>query len=372
MGEGFQGMHPDATVNVIEESWDNIHDKLVTDLAAGSYVYDVMMVPADMLPEFVGAGWLSPLTDEQVAEISEGNIALNIADLEGQIWGAPLTAYPQLMIYNKLILDEAGVSEPPKTWDEFVEVCQAVQGAGHDYCMLLALKAGRYAPSRFEVFSYGFGGQIVDDSGNVVFSEDPQVEAAVQFISDGLNEYKFIDPASLVTDDFEADTAFAQGRYAFHVSSAWGFFQADHNPDMSNIMGDAHVMLMPTTAEGLGGGTRSYGAVLAIPTTSENPELAWEFIKYMVSGEGQRRQLFDTGNLPVYDYIFRADDVVSDITDIAIMGEQIGKGTATLPYRWEPEYERILAPYLQEAWLGQKGVPEALSEAAADVSEIAE
>jgi len=369
MGQTFMNMHPGVTVNVIEAAWDNIHEKLTTDFAAGGYTYDAVMVPADYIPEFASAEWLLPFTEDQVAAITEDNIAMNIAQFEGDVWGAPFTAYPQLLSYNTQMLEAAG-AEAPTTFSEWHEVCLKVVEAGNQYCMLLPLKQGRYAPMKFENFTYAMGGKIADEEGNMVLAEDPRTLAACEWIRAGMLDHKYIDPASIETDDFQDITSYGDGRWAFDNNSAWAFFQGASNPEMSNIIGYSHVLLWPTGDDGVGGGTRSFGAVLSIPTNAKNAELAWEFIKFMVSDEGQKKQLFDTGNLPVYAHLFTDPEVVEKIVDIELMGEQIKLGTSTLPYRWEPEYERILGPWLHKAWLGELTCQEALSGAQTEIEEM--
>lgn len=212
--------------------------------------------------------------------------------------------------------------------------------------------------------AYAFGGKLVDSSGKVVFNTDPQTLAASQWVADGLMKQKFIDPASLTTDDFAADTSFAQGKYAFHISSSWGYFQADHNSSMSTIMGSAQVIPMPTTAAGLGGGTVSWGGVLAIPATAKNPALAWDFIKWMVSDGPQSELVLTTGDLPVYQHLFTDPAITAHVPGMPVIAQAIAKGTSTLPFTWEPQFESAITPAMQNAWSGKSSVQDALNQAA--------
>jgi multiple sugar transport system substrate-binding protein len=365
LGKEYSVNHPGATVNVIEGSWGTFTDKVKTDFAAGGYTYDVVFLPVNVLPQFAEAGWITPFTSDQVAQISPDNLSMQIGTYNGKVYGAPYTPFPQLMVANKKLLDEAGV-QPPKTWDDFVNACLALQKIGHKYCIDLALSggAGGYTAKQFQVMAYAFGGKLVDSSGKVTFNTDPQTIASAQWIADGLLKQKFIDPASLTTDDFAADTSFAQGKYAFHISSSWGYFQADHNPQMSTIMGSAEVIPMPTRADGQGGGTVSWGAALVIPSTAKNPALAWDFVKWMVSDGPQSELVLTTGDLPVLKHLYTDPAITDHISGMPVIADTIAKGTSTLPYTWEPQFEAAITPAMQNAWSGKVSVQDALNQAA--------
>ena len=115
LGKEYAVTHHGATVNVIEGSWATFTDKVKTDFAAGGYTYDVVFLPVNVLPQFAEAGWIAPFTVDQVSEISPNNLSMQIGTYNGQVYGAPYTPFPQLMVANTKILKDAGV-EIPKTW----------------------------------------------------------------------------------------------------------------------------------------------------------------------------------------------------------------------------------------------------------------
>ena len=58
---------------------------------------------------------------------------------DGKLWSVPYTASVAAMFYNKTLLKQAGVPEPPSdwndpgwTWDDFRKACQAVTALGKD------------------------------------------------------------------------------------------------------------------------------------------------------------------------------------------------------------------------------------------------
>ena len=362
MASAYEASHPNTKINVIEESWTDIDNKLKTDFAAGGYNEDLVMDATNALPQFANAGWVTPLTDAQTAEISPDNISMSIGQFGGKQVAVPYTAYPQLWVANTALLAKAGVSVP-KTWDDVTADCQALQKVGVPYCMLLSLKAGGggYAANGVQDFTYAFGGKLLDNA-QVVWNTDPLTSQSMQWVADGMTKYHFIDPASITTEDFGVVTAFDQGRYAFEVTSAWGYFQAMGNDTASTVKNSTQVFLTPTTASGSGGGTFSYGAVLFIPATAQNPALAWDFAKFLVSDQGQKQLLTATGNVPVYAHLYTDPTVTSTMAGMPIIGQMIAKGTSTLPVTWELQWEDVITPLIQNAWTGKMTVQDALDQ----------
>jgi multiple sugar transport system substrate-binding protein len=344
MATKYEASHPNTKINVIEQSWTDIDNKLKTDFAAGGYNYDVVMDATNALPQFANAGWVDPLTDAQVAEISPDNISMSIGQFGGKQVAVPFTAYPQLWVANTDLLAKAGVAIP-KTWDDVTNDCLALQKVGVPYCMLLSLKAGGggYAANGVQDFAYAFGGKLMDN-GKPVWNTDPLTLQSMQWVG--------------------VVTAFDAGRYAFEVTSAWGFFQAAQNDTASTVKGKVQTFLTPTTASGAGGGTFSYGAVLFIPATAKNKALAWDFEKFLVSDQGQKELLTQTGNVPVYAHLYSDTSITSTLPGMPIIGQMIAKGTSTLPYTWELQWEDVMTPLIQQAWTAKMPVQDALNQAA--------
>jgi ABC-type glycerol-3-phosphate transport system substrate-binding protein len=86
---------------------------ITTQIAAGD-VPDFMPAFTNMLAPMVDAGVLAPL-DECIAKGSFRDRilpAVSFAKIDGHTYGVPMTMSPQSLIYNKKLLDEAGVGIP--------------------------------------------------------------------------------------------------------------------------------------------------------------------------------------------------------------------------------------------------------------------
>ncbi|QHQ62979.1 extracellular solute-binding protein [Anaerocolumna sedimenticola] len=60
------------------------------------------------------------------------NYSMQVRDLARGEWTAlSLDSVQVLWLYNKQIFEEAGITEPPKTWDELAAACEKVKAAGY-------------------------------------------------------------------------------------------------------------------------------------------------------------------------------------------------------------------------------------------------
>jgi len=129
--------------------------------------------------------------------------------------GVPHTSAPYAMAYNKQLLANAGVTAPPTTWDEFVDVAKRVQaanpgvyGAGFD-------PADGFDPWKF-VWSYTkqLGGDFVSDDNTTATLDSDQVDDAVTFFFRQYYDFGIVPPESLGWKNAEMVSAFLAGKVA--------------------------------------------------------------------------------------------------------------------------------------------------------------
>jgi len=126
--EAFEAKYPNIKVNA---SWD-VQDveayiqKQKTAITAGSV--DVTAVRDEMLKTYIDAGYLVDITGQSfLNDYNPGT--LDMATVDGKIYGAPIAQGFVGGYYNKSIFDKNGLSLP-KTWDEFIAVCEKIKSTG--------------------------------------------------------------------------------------------------------------------------------------------------------------------------------------------------------------------------------------------------
>jgi multiple sugar transport system substrate-binding protein len=122
-----------ATVNVVTVPFSNLYQAILTDQATGTNSYDAFVFAPQWMVDYIGPGYLEDLTDyiANDPDIMWDDIAPFFrnfsATYNGRIYTIPLDGDFHMVYYRTDVLEAAGL-EPPKTWDEYLEVAAAVNG----------------------------------------------------------------------------------------------------------------------------------------------------------------------------------------------------------------------------------------------------
>ena len=96
-------------------------------LGAKDNSIDIIGLDVILTSEFANAGWIAPWTGKQKEEASKNVFpsVLKTASFEGELYATPFNTNTQLLWYRKDL-----VKQPPKTWDEMIEVAEELPEAG--------------------------------------------------------------------------------------------------------------------------------------------------------------------------------------------------------------------------------------------------
>ncbi len=255
----------------IEVEWSSTADRdaYAKQLAATDQFPDIPF--AVTVADFAEADLLLPFDN---AYLEENFLMPEAAYIDGQSWAPPVGAQLiPLVFYNKAIFEEVGV-EPPKTWDELLQVSQAIFDAGHIPMLMCGAEPWCASFPGVGLVSQNVLGDDPDwmlkrKAGEVAFS-DPEFVSAMQMLAD-LNDLGYIDEAALGTDFATANQTFYDGGAAMYMQGSW--FIGYPPDDMDFEMG-AFLLPRPDGKEiasiYVGGGTR-------VSAVSEHPEELMQF-----------------------------------------------------------------------------------------------
>ena len=127
----FETDNPGWEVNLELFQWPDLRTKLLADFAAGNPP-DLCEEPGGWAQEFGLAGTLLSLDDYIAVDGAEmgfpddwQEVTIDRHIVDGVTYGLQLHLTCNLLFYNRAMLSEAGFSDPPATWDEFLEVAKA-------------------------------------------------------------------------------------------------------------------------------------------------------------------------------------------------------------------------------------------------------
>lgn len=298
----FEAMYPNVTIEATFTPSNELMTKVIQAAGTGT-LPDVVQI---------NSGWYAPLQPAITLEPLDSYLAdagIVIEDIlvaaeaarsyyDGSVYSLPnvLAGATGLFFFNKDLMRQAGLNpdtDTPTDWDSFVEVSRViVDELNGDQLDVIAWDPYQMAgvPSTI-VFSYGAGHPTISTDGRTAQFNSPGVLETARAFEDYVEEVygRFGGYQALLEWNSRvggADTgsaqvqAFIQERQAFYVSGSWTIGQVESaNEDM-----DFGIIPVPGF-EGPHGGIAKNGWSYAISRTSEQKEIAFEFLRYITLAE---------------------------------------------------------------------------------------
>ena len=151
----FAEMHPDVTVEIVNQPFDQYYTLLGSAIEAGTGPDLALYNGGTQIKS--RASSLVPVTDE-LADLRDQLAGWPAFEEGGETYSAPtfLQGFP--IYFNKALFEEAGLDPetPPATWDDLTSSCQAILDKTDASCFALGNKEGL----GIEFFLSGFGSGI--------------------------------------------------------------------------------------------------------------------------------------------------------------------------------------------------------------------
>lgn len=371
----FEAQNPGITIEYVAMpqggAADQVHDKYVTMLAAGDGSIDVFSSDVIWPPELAAAGWLLPL-DEWFSKEEQAKYIPAMIDaqtINGHIYGVPWMTDFGALYYRKDLLEEAGL-EPPKTWQEMVEIAQKFHNPPDMFGYVSNFKADQQLMCEYVEFLHSNGGRFLDESGTKILFTEPESVEAIQFMSDMVNTYKIVQPGITTMGVDEGRTIFTEGRAVFHRNWLYVWALAEHH-EASKVKGKVGVMLLPTFKEGMNTSTLG-GWSFSVNAFTEHKEEAVKAALFLGGPEAQKIRALKSNRVPPYLPVLNDPDVVAKnpvYLEMAKFANNIKSRPKTPFYT---QISDIFQAELQEAILMRKTPEEAVNDAAEEIEPLLE
>jgi multiple sugar transport system substrate-binding protein len=114
----------EATWRVMPSNATTHYDKLTTEFQAGGGDIDVIAGDVIWAIQFAAQGYIQDLSDDFPKSEQQKFLPAPISAMtyEGAIYGIPWFTDAGMLYYRKDLLEQAGFSDPPETWDELKEM----------------------------------------------------------------------------------------------------------------------------------------------------------------------------------------------------------------------------------------------------------
>jgi len=122
-----------AKINIITVPFSDLYQKLLTDWAAGTNSVDAAVFAQQWMSDYVAGGYLEDITDRVAGDkaLAEDDVGPFFRDFSqkynGKTYLIALDGDFQMVYYRIDVLAKLG-KQPPKTWDDYLDIAKAAQG----------------------------------------------------------------------------------------------------------------------------------------------------------------------------------------------------------------------------------------------------
>ena len=366
----FEQQTPGIHVRVQQIPWSAAHEKLLTAYV-GDAMPDIFQLGNTWLPEFVALRAIERLDDRmahspavQLDDYFSGTLDTNVID--GALYGVPWYVDTRLLFYRTDLLQEAGATRPPATWEAWLDtmVRLKARAAADDYAIFLPMS--EWQPP--VILALQLDAQLLRDNDQYGNFRSPEFRRAFDFYLDLFRRQLTPRAADAQVANLYQD--FADGYFAFYITGPWniGEFQRRLPPAMHDKWGTA---VMPAPDAVRPGVSTAGGASLALFRGSRHADAAWRVIEYLSAPARQDEFYRLTGDLPSRKTAWTMQDLMHDRYAQAFW-EQLQHVRSTPKI---PEWERIadkITQYGEAAIRERMSTDAALTALDADVDQLLE
>ncbi|WP_251552431.1 ABC transporter substrate-binding protein [Neobacillus muris] len=353
----FQEKHPEISIDFQPYESTEYNTILSNALVSGDGPDILQLRPYSGATTIADNNYLLPLDDLTGIENINKEYLDAAKGSDGKVYGVPLSLNSGVIFYNKEIFEKQGI-KVPKTWDEFMTVCEKLKK--NDIIPIAQSGRAAYLLSMTHAVigpdAYGhndFVDKIVSGDANL---EDPKFVESVQRMKD---LEKFFPKDFIALEDNDAQTLFYTGQAAMYINGDYRLATIEGTaPDMS-------IGVIPGFAAEDGGElavTTWVDGSYAAAKNTKHPEEAKLFMEFLASKEFGQIFTDESDRLSAINGVTPKHPIVKEISAAAakhstpyLMLVHFGEG--------EPTTKTTFENALQGMYLGKLTVEGVIDEA---------
>jgi len=353
----------DVTIREMPADTSTYFEQMRTMLQAGSGEVDLFAGDVSWPAQFASNGWLADLSGAFTPAERKAYFPAFVKsnEWEGKIYGIPFFTDVGLLYYRKDLLEKAGYTKPPETWDELKEMAKKVMTENPSVNDGFTFTGARYEGGTLlgDEFVETAGGHVIN--GEKVEADSPQaiegIETERSLVTEGIS------PAAVANyEEGDAEAPFLAGRAVFLRN--WAYVFGDiANPELSEIKpSQVGVTSVPRASTSIppvnvGGGWNLY-----VNAYSSNQKAAIELAKF-ISSEAQQKHTAETiGYLPTRKSIYDDKHLIETQPAIAQGKTEIAETVTPPKSPYYSDMSALMAEQFNKSLTGATSPAEAASE----------
>lgn len=355
----FEAAHPNVKVEYLHINHADVVPKWNTAFAGG-VAPDVLDVGVSHIVGRVELGHLMPLDDYLNSWDEKDNIIPGMVDYgnyQDHNYAIAYNASPSIFAWRKDYFEAAGLDPdtPPKDWEQFLEYCEKLTEKDGDMVTRggVELPDTRGAHILWQFFLQN-NAETVNYADNKPDFNKPEVMKAAQFLYD-LAPYAMLNNAN-------STGAFISGNAAMTLTISPDQIHSmlEEDPTLEGKIGFAPSLTNKS------GGIHCGAWLYAISSQTKQPDLAWEWIKFVFSEERCRVRMEEFGIVPPIQSL--ANEYIEDDPEIkSAQLQNLNQSQAYPKLDWTNIYEETLHQAYDQILYHQKSPEEAMNDLQNDI-----
>lgn len=295
LGAEYEKSHEDTAINVVDIGYDNAYDKISVGLQAGTGLPDIITLETDKNQSYLtqfpkGFTDLTPVFGDAEADVDPFKWDTG-TDADGTLRVAPWDSGTVGLFYRADYFEAAGV-DPTSivTWDELVAAGETIKAATGRTLLTADLSSG----GPFAMLLQQQGQGLFDADGDITVNTPEAVRTLA--LLQTMQQKGLIKNAK----GWDASVTSAKdGDSAVTPEAVWwiGTLEGEA-PELS---GKHAVRDLPVFEADGAPTSNNGGSGLAIPTQAKNPQLAADFMAFVLADTGNQASMMkDEGLFPAY------------------------------------------------------------------------
>lgn len=355
----FEDSHPDVQVEVVSYP-DAYYDQKMQARLLGGRQTDVFLCRTmDSLYKLYEYGVAQPL-DELLAQY--GHDLRDSAELvqmqfDGHQYGIPYRRDRYVLLYNCELFDRAGIPYPKErlTWEQVHELAQQMQSS---------LSEGEYA-----MMSLPMDIQWLATGKNGGYDNAESMRQIIGWVQQMQQERCMPQYSTCIAQDIQQQ-CFELGQYGMYIGGTWylNYLMTDYRAGRFDFRWG--VTEAPVWAEDQKSSETVIQTGMGICRSSQQQELAWEFIRFAAGAEGAKIMAAEQ-MMPAY-----LDSEVEEIYRNSFYGAYLDpmvyldRETAVGAYQDTSREQEILCDAFRQSVTGQKDIDMALRNAQREIEAL--
>lgn len=303
----FMKLYPEVKIDLTFNGRDN--RKLVNPALQGGQQIDMYDANVDNieaywmdtiipLDEYYGQAYSNTGDKKYIDSIMPSMVSLAKQIGGGKLYYVPYCPQAFMWFYNKTIFEDAGITETPETWEEFMEACQALKDAGYTPITT----DDKYAENMFGYYLSRLKGNdfvkdlAYDTTGGLW--NDPAVLETAKVFEDMAKKGYFASNVGSNTLPLGQQEMVLEEKIAMYLNGTWLPNEVKDTAGADFQWGEFAFPTVEGGTDGLEAGAYgSYG--IAVNNKCQNPETAFAFAAYLTTGEWDQAMSEQAAAIPM-------------------------------------------------------------------------